>query len=229
MYKGLFEAHITVAVLAAEAQARFRNLAADLGVKAIQIDLSRGTHRIQPMTSSAHQGDWASVQTEVFGLAAKIRAANFEVVRIKVEAHPDNIGVPADVHQLRADIADNYFECHHKIQLTANESAIVADVCDEFGAHLSNNAYKIIDAEREEKFVTLRVYGVGKKEALAQFEQLGGALAARGVKVLKSIAEYCVYDDHVGLDKNWLTIEAQPDCEQCPQQENCIFQSPQKL
>src|SRR4029079_6924702 len=73
----------------------FRAACEALGVKCIEIELPVGETPAQPMTASLHRGALPDVVAEVDGLARALTAAGFEVVRTKIEAMPDNAGVPA--------------------------------------------------------------------------------------------------------------------------------------
>ena len=57
----------------------------------------------------------------------------------------------------------------------------------------------------EERFVTLRAYGVGQREAESMFRALEDAVRKLGVPVSNRLREYTVFDSNVDLDSGWLT------------------------
>ncbi|MCX5748288.1 MAG: hypothetical protein NT062_38030, partial [Proteobacteria bacterium] len=127
-WRGTFEAHLTVATPRAR-HASFAQLCAQLGVKCILIELAAGVHRAQPMTSTHHRGALADVAAEVLALAARLDAAGFPVVRVKLEAllgaEPGPIVDPArDPH--------GYFEFHAKVRVV--EPTAMLAVCERHGA-----------------------------------------------------------------------------------------------
>jgi len=221
MYQGLFEAHITVSPLEAKQVSKFKELSQKLSVKTIEIALDRGSHPVQPMTSSVHKGKFEEVKQEVFDLAKKIASKKFQVTRVKIEAHPDNLGVPEDNSFLKKHSEKNYFEYHLKILLVQEKTEELLKICEKHQVHLSNNAFKKINPKLTEKFVTSRVYALGKKEAQEKFNLLKQDILKSKFEVLKEITEYCVYDDNVSLDDNWLIVSETSPCEIC--ESDCNF------
>jgi hypothetical protein len=191
MMRGSFEAHLTVAAESAERRAAFAEVCAELGVKCVLIELARGAHRSQPMTSSHHTGTLDEVMREVDRLRARI-ATTFVVTRVKLEAEVTNDGVPVDA----PGAPGTYFEFHAKLALGDDIETLRA-LCLANGAHLSNNA-----VEHGTRFVTMRVYEAGRDEARARFEHLLEVLAAYAV--LGTKAEFTVHDSRVELDAGWL-------------------------
>lgn len=215
IYEGLFEAHITVKPFDHSQQKEiFDQLCHSLGIKAIQIELSRGDVPIQPMTCSRHTGNLSSVYQQVLAIAEKLGNHQFEVTRLKIEAHPDNVGVPQTKAELSDHSKNNYFEHHLKILLDSQSPPkALLEVCQQHVAHLSNNAYKSQKNGQFEYFVTKRLYHTAKIKALQSFTAFAHDLQQTGIEVLKSITEYCVYDSNVNIDDNWLE-EASP-CATC--------------
>ena len=72
------------------------------------------------------------------------------------------------------------------------------------GAHLSKNARKLRSDGQAERFVTLRVYGAGRRSADDKFAALLAELEATGLPLGQRIREYTVYDSDVGVDRGWL-------------------------
>lgn len=202
---GAFEAHVTVRADAA-ASPRFREACDALGVKCVLIELPAGEQVAQPMTASVHRGTLREVQDEVHGLARALLARGFDVVRTKIEALPRNADVPASDEEAAARPA-GYFEFHVKLALPAGDAEALARVeaaCAPHGGRLSRNANARRREGVEDRFVTLRVPGLGQPAAEARFGALVGSLEALGFPVRARIREYTVYDSNVAVDHGWL-------------------------
>ena len=190
--RGTFEAHLTVDATTAERRAEFAALCAKLGVKCVLIELARGAHPSQPMTSSHHTGDSSTIHEEVRALERQITEAGFVVTRVKIEADVTNEGVDEA-------LAGTYFEFHAKLHVTGDEVDALRALCVERRAHLSRN-----EIERGARFVTLRVYDAGRERAAAEFGALVDALVGAGHAVMGMKAELTIYDSRVELDAGWL-------------------------
>lgn len=203
-FGGVFEAHVTVSVHGEAELARFDEACAALSVKSIHIVLPRGETRFQPMTSSYHHGALLDVQAEVFELAGSLAAAGFEVTRTKLEATGSNRDIPQEDADASA-FPHNYFEFHVKTLIPANaDAAALATVVSAYGAHLSRNARKVMRDGSRQHFVTLRVHGMGRRNAEKRFALLRSALDDAGFDWSEPIREYTVYDSNVGVDRGWL-------------------------
>lgn len=203
-YGGVFEAHITVETKDAAELARFDEVCAGLGVKSIHIALPRGVTRFQPMTGSYHHGELSVVQGEVLGLARQLAGAGFRVTRAKIEATGANRDIPLSDEEA-AEAPENYFEYHIKVRLPRDaEVAALTALAESHGAHLSRNARKIFADGTSERFVTLRVYDVGKRSADERFEALREALGGAGHSLSEPTREYTVYDSNTKVDDGWL-------------------------
>ncbi len=217
-YKGVFEAHITIEPLQIDAQTKFIAFCAKNNLKPIQIELSRGDVAFQQMTSSIHEGAFEQVLAVVKGIAELLGRQGFGVSRVKLEAAPSNENLPATCAELMEHSAENYFEHHLKLSLPtdlAGKLETLLQICETHHAHLSRNAFKQNIEGFMERFVTVRHYGLGKAEAIEALNALKMAITVEGLQILKTITEYCVYDDHVALDANWLIVEPQSPCETC--------------
>jgi inosine/xanthosine triphosphate pyrophosphatase family protein len=195
---GLYEAHVTVQTRDPEG---FRKCCDELSVKCVLIELPAGETQSQPMTATIHRGLLRDVQEEVHTLGRELLARGFEVVRTKIEALPKNGDIPEE------DGGSGYFEYHLKIvlpsaDLTAQSS--VRSACDPHGARLSRNANSRPAPGEETRFITLRVYGVGREKAEARFDALTQSIEALGFPIRARIREYTVYDSNVAIDHGWL-------------------------
>jgi hypothetical protein len=216
-YAGLFEAHITVSTLSPRESKRFTETCNQLNIKAIQIELSRGDVPIQPMTCSTHKGNFTTVLNEVTELARQLKRAGFEVTRQKIEAAPFNQGIPITADDAQNHAADNYFEHHLKILFEKESNFVeIQQVCIAHGAHLSRNAFENRADHSKTYFITLRGYSMGLEEAMIRFNALKQAITHLKINILKNITEYCVYDDRLNLDANWLTDDNASEKESSP-------------
>jgi hypothetical protein len=203
--RGTFEAHVTVQAPDLASRERFRAACAELGVKSVLIELPQGVTPAQPMTSSYHRGDLDAVTAEVAGIARHLRREGFAVTRVKLEALVSNAGVPETDEEAARLPAANYFEFHVKVMLPpqADLKALRAR-CAAHNAHLSANAFKAEADGRPQRFVTLRLYGVGRARATGRFEALLRELAGDGYRLSNKLREYTLFDSNVALDAGWI-------------------------
>jgi hypothetical protein len=184
--------------------ARFRAWCEGRAFKCVRIVLARGEHVEQPMAT------WRRGPTTlplVLDEARHVAASmDWPVVRVKVEASPDNDEVPRDNTDMGGHDAANYFEHHVKLrrETSATRDALLR-VCQVHGAHLSRNSFHEDHSGWEVRFVTLRSYGVGRGASERQVQRLLADLAALGEDVLETESEYCVHDSNLDLDRGWLT------------------------
>jgi inosine/xanthosine triphosphate pyrophosphatase family protein len=201
-YGGAFEAHVTVRC-AAEDAPRFAATCDRLEVKYIQIELAHGEHVTQPMTATVHRGDLREVQDEVHALARALVADGFEVVRTKIEALPRNRDLPETDEAARAEPA-RYFEYHLKIIVPPDgDLAPVREAATTHGARLSRNALRTRADGGHERYLTLRLPGLGRASADARFAALEAAVAELPVTITRRVREYTVYDSNLALDRGW--------------------------
>ncbi len=201
-YGGAFEAHVTVRC-AVEDAPRFAATCDRLEVKHIQIELAHGEHVTQPMTATVHRGELRQVQEEVHDLARALVADGFEVVRTKIEALPRNRDLPETDEAARAEPA-RYFEYHLKVVVPPGvELAPVREVAAAHGARLSRNALRTRADGGHERYLTLRLPGLGRASADERFAALEAAVGALPVTITRRVREYTVYDSNLALDRGW--------------------------
>jgi non-canonical purine NTP pyrophosphatase (RdgB/HAM1 family) len=195
---GTFEAHITVGPCDLES---FRAACAELDVKCISIELSRGETKHQPMTGSFHHGEIVGVHGEVMDLARELAKRGFDVTRTKIERHGHLERTTPETDEAAALApTTNYFEYHVKLALPpdADLTALGSRLAP-LGAHLSRNARNTTG----ERFVTLRVRA-GRVTAEKRFAELLAMLEELRLDVRSRIREYTVIDSNLALDKGWL-------------------------
>ncbi|NMO14755.1 hypothetical protein HPC49_29545 [Pyxidicoccus fallax] len=202
---GAYEAHITVSARSEEDLRRFRDFCDAASVKCIVIELGRGAEPFQPMTASYHHGTLQQAREEAQALARALVAEGFHVTRLKLEALGKNRDIPEDDATAKAWPA-GYFEFHVKVLLPAGMTDMEAlrACCEKHGAHLSRNARKVREDGVSERFVTLRVYGLGRANADVRFTALLEDLAGTGLKLTQRLREWTVYDSNHGMDRGWL-------------------------
>jgi len=171
-----------------------------LGVKPLLIELPQGVTKSQPMTASYHQGTLTQVRSEVETLAQKLLEANLSVIRIKIEAMVTNKNIPQEDSEALLLPESNYFEFHVKVTLPEGKEEILRNYCQQHQAHLSKNVLK----GQQQRFITMRMYGVGLKNAQPKFKGLLTGLKTQGYPLSNIQQEYAVYDSHVGLDAGWI-------------------------
>jgi hypothetical protein len=205
-YRGQFEVHVTVSAPAAGSRERFQRWCAERGTKCVWIVLARGAHADQPMaTWHSRNTILPAVLNDANVRAADLDALGIRVTRVKIEAAPSNAEVPRRDEETADHAPENYFEHHVKLLRAASAPrAVLLELCDTFGAHLSRNAFRDTADGREERFVTLRNYGVGSGTSERQFRRLLAALREVGEHVIEFESEYCVYDSALELDAGWL-------------------------
>lgn len=204
-YAGTFESHITVNAESYTQVERFRQLCAEMELKSIVIELARGVSRTQPMTATHHQGSLESVLAEVQSIAQAFERHGFNVARVKLEADPDNNGVPHTDAEASLLPATNYFEFHVLVILTGlSELSALGELCAQHDVHLSSNAFKRLPEGKAQRFVTMRLYGVGRNRAAALFERLSSDLEKAGYRIARAVREYVVYDTNLLLDAGWM-------------------------
>lgn len=201
-FSGHFELHITVAIGSAAELARFESFCEAQGARALVIQLAEGATPRQPMLSLRLKGDPQVVHSRIESLIEGLQRADFELLRVKVEAGIHNRNVP--LFNREAQGLPGYFEHHLKLRLPADYAlAPLKQALKAYGGHLSANALKA-DQDLQERFVTQRLYGAGLRHASLQLEKLEDFCRSQGLDVGKRVQEYIVYDSHLELDAGWM-------------------------
>jgi len=224
-YTGLFESHVTVSTTRAGEQVPAEEMPAfieqfiacckEIRCKPLLIELPSGRFPTQLMTSCYHRGDLKKVHYEAYALSQQLIRAGFEVTRTKIEAMFSNRGVP-DTDEAAASLsAENYFEFHLKIRLAEDRVGKLREICRNRPkkARLSQNAFKKLASGLQERFVTLRLYDMGKIRAKAILDRLSDDLNENGFHVIATQREYAVYDSNVRLDAGWIDRKQPPSVE----------------
>ncbi|UQN10669.1 hypothetical protein [Deinococcus sp. QL22] len=198
-----FEVHVTTAAMDANRLQAYRAACRELGVKALVIELAPGVP-VQPMTCLRVWGTPETALQAARDLGAALETQGFPTQRIKIEAAPWNAGVPVSAEDAAHEPAGRYFEFHARLVIAADANlGILELLCAAQGAHLSRNPLKTRLDGQQERFVTLRVGGMGRTEAEGQAAVLTRYLEQAGWTVEDTVMEYCLYDDHRALDAAW--------------------------
>jgi hypothetical protein len=226
----IFEAHITVELPANRQPSYFRQICAEIGVKAIHIELPSGETPSHFITGSLHSGSFQKVTQEVERLAGQFEISDLKPTRWKIEAMVQNDAVPLSDEAARARPYSNYFEFHTKVTLLDYEQTDSLNaVCNQFGAHLARSASNKFSSGATQRFVTLRFHNEGRHTADAVFENLLTELRLAGYAPAHILKEYVVLDTNLDLDAGWadsaIPAFCFTNCEQLASNE-CLFQQP---
>lgn len=204
-YWGEFETHLTIAPL--DSQAEFRAWCERQNLKYVEIELARGSSVHQPMATWVHaqRTSLADVAQAGRSLAKSASEAGFKVTRLKIEAAPSNQDIPITSEDVVHHSPQNYFEHHIKVRRDSQARLEqLTEVSQHAGAHLSRNARRKCEGRFEERFVTLRHYGMGRNESNLALRRLIQSIQEINEFIVEIESEYCVYDSNVALDDGWL-------------------------
>ena len=130
--------------------------------------------------------------------------AGMSCTRFKVEAAPDNTGVPLTDEDA---VEGRYFEHHVKLLLPDDDLVRRLDLTrllEPHHARLSRNARRQRTDGAQERFVTQRCHHQGRVNARARLDALLVVLSGTGYPILQIEEEYVAYDNHVRMDAGWL-------------------------
>jgi hypothetical protein len=207
---GDFEIHLTtLGVDGALAEFAGRH-----GLRFTSIVLDRGQFPRQPMLTIRGRGTVAEQHATARRWRSELGAAGLYPQRVKIEAAPDNDGVPRTDGDAAAQPDNRYFEHHVKLALpdaAVERLLALTDLVTPHGARPSRNARRQIEDGRHERFVTQRCHRVGRTEARRRLDALLGALRGEGYEVVEVEQEYVVYDSTPDFDAGWLEPSSEPD------------------
>jgi hypothetical protein len=125
-------------------------------------------------------------------------------VRTKIEALPRNRDLPETDAAAVAD-PGRYFEYHLKVVIPPGELELerVREAAASHGARLSRNARRTRADGSHERYLTLRLPGLGRTSADARFAALEVSIEALPVTIGRRVREYTVYDSNLALDHGW--------------------------
>ena len=145
------------------------------------------------MTASYVKGTLPEVHVAAFRLSQRLVSMGFSVSRVKIESTFSNPGVPRTDAEAAALSPHNYFEFHWKLRLpSAYDHAALAALVGAHGARLSRSALRHLGEGFHHRFVTLRLYDMGRDSAARRLEALSGALEEAEYELGTIIREYAV-------------------------------------
>ncbi|MBV9266062.1 MAG: hypothetical protein JO061_07835 [Acidobacteriaceae bacterium] len=209
----IYEAHVTVELPHGAGVSEFQQTCADIGVKAIHIELPSGNTPTHFITGSIHSGTLDKVAREVDALARQFDARGFTATRRKIEAMIQNRAVPLTDADGRARPASNYFEFHTKVTLVRDQPTEALErLCRAFGAHLARSASNRLAGDATQRFVTVRFHDEGRTTAEAIFGKLVEELRIAGYQPSHILKEYVVLDTNLDLDAGWADSAVPASC-----------------
>jgi hypothetical protein len=198
----VYETHLTIAAPDPSRVDALEEWAGKRSFKFGHILLDRGKSPSQPMLTRGGRGT-IDVERDIAEASVRdLRADGFDVVRVKIEAAPSNEDVPKTDAEASDLPESKYFEHHVKV-LLADEDAVagLTSLAVPHGGHVSRNARRVRPDGRQERFVTQRLYRVGRETAKQHLDSLLNAL--NSYEVLEIEEEFVVYDDNVTVDAGW--------------------------
>ena len=157
------------------------------------IELSQGAFPRQTMITARLAGELGDAVLRAHAIRAELAPLGIEIKRLKIEVEhaPEAALLPA-----------LYIEHHVKVRTTPDRIAELGPLGAAHGAHLSRNAFRVLDGF-EERFLTQRFAAHATTAAAAGLEALLDALRLRAVSVAQIERERVVYDDNLSLDAGW--------------------------
>lgn len=173
------------------------------GLKWSQIELSQGTHPLQPMITFWGRGSLADQIARATAIARELADLGALVVRVKVEM--ETASTPSNFTGAEAIITrPAYFESHFKLNLnTAMEHRLAAEIAAAHNLHLSRNARRSFADGSHERFLTLRSTDCTASEAAAREQHALRVIQSAGLRLLETESELVVHDSNLALDAGW--------------------------
>lgn len=206
-----YEFHVTVEADSTDVD-RFKDVASELGVKAIVLDLGINNRSVlrDVMTSSTLmlEDDTLAIE-EVNRIANGLDSVGFHVIRKKIESAPWHHLAP----QVTGDTMPDgcYFESHMAVLSTPEDvpalRAGIAETTDQLPLHISRNAFKTAnDIGQLTIMATLRDYNSPYERFRSDVDSSVDRLAELGFALNKDpIVEFALYDTNTHQDDAWMT------------------------
>ena len=187
----MYEIHVTVNTQSVD---KFVEDCNNLGYKPIVIGL-QGEQQV--MTSTTYKG--MNFEQNIEAQKEQLLDLGYELLRIKVEVHPDFIH-----HAAFPD--PKYLECHLRIHYNPDNHEYLLSLAKQNGWHPSKNVFKAQGGELHQ-LLTYRTKDLQLdrfKQAISDFWLL---LIGSGFQINKKEIEACVLDTNEELDAKWLACE----------------------
>lgn len=185
----MYEIHLTVAAIATSAWQAFEQRVNSLGGKAMVIELARGATPLQPMLTLGKSGKLDEVIHFAQMLSQELSELGYQVLRCKIERDA------AACHEA----PHHYFEWHGRVEVVEADRLRLAEVCQEYGGHLSQNALR----GTNKRYVTVRETD-DYPRLMSRVSVLRAGISEQGWEVSKQQWERVVYDSNLALDSGWL-------------------------
>eukprot|EP00696_Hemimastix_kukwesjijk_P018847 gnl/Hemi2/7907_TR2731_c0_g1_i1.p1 gnl/Hemi2/7907_TR2731_c0_g1~~gnl/Hemi2/7907_TR2731_c0_g1_i1.p1 ORF type:complete len:255 (-),score=56.43 gnl/Hemi2/7907_TR2731_c0_g1_i1:95-829(-) len=210
---GTFECHIFCLPFNPDeaTKLRFSSACAENGMKGLCLGLDyKDKGMVAVLQSSKYYSSTDPIETlkNMIDDSTKL-AQHFEVVRIKIEAHAMNPGIPQTAEQSLVVPGDTYFEYHIKLvtgPVTPENDERLKVLSRELSPQLNiPTPFSCNDMiTNGQRFINARTYRLGASESFALVSRIEEAIAAHGFQVEKVIREFIVYDTNKAVDKGWL-------------------------
>src|SRR4051812_30400848 len=109
-FAGEFEIHVTLELPEKRRAETLRDWAGRRGLKFTHIELAQGASASQPMVTRHGRGTLLSELAHAKLLAARLQEDGFAVVRVKLEASPENEQIPQTDEDIVLAPPERYFE-----------------------------------------------------------------------------------------------------------------------
>ncbi|WP_017626455.1 nucleotidyl transferase AbiEii/AbiGii toxin family protein [Nocardiopsis chromatogenes] len=220
-FTGDFETHLTLDARTPKQITAASRWARGSGLKFTHIELDRGSSASQPMVTYHGHGTLTGELGIAEEWSGRLAEAGFPVTRTKIEASPNNTGVPRTREEAAALPPHCYFEHHIKLLLAPDaDLAALSRLVEPHRARLSRNARRSRADGYQERFVTQRCSRVGRATALALYQRLLDELEGHGLGrvspwrrkrsdtpvpgMLDAEIEFVVHDSALDLDAGWM-------------------------
>lgn len=190
-----FEVHLTTAHLDAHTLASFKTICNKLNAKPLFIQLARGVHCHQPMSTVHIHSELDEVLPCARKISERFQEHGFPIERIKIEAPFDALPITAQI----TEDSPRYLEWHGKVHLH-DEPALI-ELCKQYQSHLSRNSIK---GETDLRFVTIRQPLGDKTDFRHYVQRFADDLEHNGWPLVKQQFEHGIYDNRVEFDQKWL-------------------------
>ena len=185
----MYEIHLTVAAMATSAWQAFEQHVLSLGGKAMVIELARGDTPLQPMLTLGKAGKLDEAVRFAQTLSRELSQTGYQVLRSKIERDAN----------ANHESAHHYFEWHGRVEVLQADRSRLAELCQEYGGHLSQNALR----GSTKRYVTVRETD-DYPQLASRVAALCAAMGEQGWEVCKQQWERVVYDSNLALDSGWL-------------------------
>jgi hypothetical protein len=205
VFAGELETHITVALTQPADLKDLGQWAHARGLKTLHIILERGATVSQPMLTRRGSGDLESEQRIAGEITKELLSGGYRILRVKIEASPENDDVPQTKFAAATQPDDRYFEHHIKFVHAADaDLTLLRGIAELHSAHLSQNALRQRNDGFCERFITQRCMKMGRAEAARRLQELLHAIEPFKYTIIDVEEEFVVYDSNLSIDAGWI-------------------------